>query len=50
MLPSPKLYVELYSNVAAIFRRVDGGVPVLFRKIDVNRSTVHISICLYQSE
>ena len=50
LLTSAKLYeVELYSNVAAILRRV-GGVPALFRKIDINRSAVHISICLNQSE
>ena len=50
LLISAKLHeVELYSNVAAILRRV-GGVPALFWKIDINRSAVHISICLHQSE
>ena len=42
--------VELYSNVAALPRRVDRDVPVLFRKIDINRSAVDISTCLHLSE
>ena len=39
-----------YSNLEALLRRVDRGVPALFAKIDINRSAVDKSICLYLSE
>ena len=51
MSTSAKLYeVGLYSNVAALLRRVDTGVPALFRKIDINRSALDISNCLHLSD
>ena len=42
--------LEIYSNVAALPRRADSDVSLLFRKIDINRSAVDISTCLHLSE